>query len=85
MVFDRRAGLPPLEARTGAGEAATPGGRTATVVRGQGLGEGASGAEREKRNERTGASRAIVPSGATPSSTPAPGVSAQATPTTADI
>ncbi len=33
VIFDRRGGQPPLEERTGAGEAVTPGGRMVTVVR----------------------------------------------------
>lgn len=34
VIFDRRAGQPPIEDRTSAAEAVTPGGRTVTVVRG---------------------------------------------------
>ncbi len=34
VIFDRRTGQPPIEARTSAAEAVTPAGRTVTVVRG---------------------------------------------------
>ena len=34
VIFDQRAGLPPIEDRTSAAEAVTPGGRRVTVVRG---------------------------------------------------